>query len=86
MKIEVKGNVFWDDELIEQSEEAVVWMAEEALPKRTEIVPENDFYSRPYKWVIDMNTCFVIIIREYIHQNHSWAMKGEKVLVTLNNE
>ena len=54
------------------------WLQEIAMQKRETTLPELDFYSRPYKWTIDMDTCLVIITREYINQNHSWAMKGEK--------
>ena len=78
MIIEVTNGVFWDDEKTEQTAEANQWLQEIAMQKRETTLPELDFYSRPYKWTIDMDTCLVIITREYINQNHSWAMKGEK--------
>ena len=85
MKIEVKENVFYDDELEVQSDELNQWLNDEALPKRADSTPEEDVYARPCRWVINMTTCFVVITREYIHQNYSWAMKDEKVIITSNN-
>ena len=86
MIIEVTNGVFWDDEKTEQTAEANQWLQEIAMQKRETTLPELDFYSRPYKWTIDMDTCLVIITREVPIQNqNSWAMKDEKVIITSNN-
>ena len=83
MKIEVKGNVFYDDELEVQSDELNQWLNDEVFPLLAETSPVIDEFMRPYRWFVDMGTCKVTMEREYVEQSTSWAMKTEKINITL---
>ena len=86
MKIEVKENVFWDNESKIQSDEAYNWISEIrnelAFRKDTvdKIQPEYDKFDRPVKWTINNDTYVVEITRDYINKDTpSWALNTEKI-------
>lgn len=89
MKIVIKDNVVWDTDAKEQSEAALAWMREENLSRLgmsqkdvDMIIPELDKFRRPYKWVIEHDTCVVEVIREYVEPSSpSWAMKRDVITV-----
>lgn len=89
MEILVKDGIVWDTEAKEQSETALNWMREENLSrlgmseKETDmIIPEFDKFRRPYKWVVEHDSCIVEIVREYVELNSpSWAMKKDVITV-----
>ena len=94
MKINVMEGVQWDTETQVQSSEAMDWLRSEVFPRmgvkvgefdKTE--PTFDAHGRPVEWVIDMVTCIVTILREYVKPNSSsWAMKKDIITVTTKNE
>lgn len=89
MEIQIKDGIAWNTEAAEQTEAALNWMREENLSrlgmseKETGMItPEFDKFRRPYKWVIEHDTCIVEIVREYVEPNSpSWAMKKDVITV-----
>lgn len=88
--IEVKENIFWNENSEAQSEEATNWLREEILPQMacnpTEIEltqPIYDKFKRPTQWTIETATCVVVIDRIYINENSpSWALDKDQITVT----
>lgn len=83
MKIEVKEGVFWDNESVSQSQEAMEWLQEEVRPNLIEF--EVDEFKRPSKRKFENEKLEVIEQQNYIEESTSWARRGVSYSVNLKN-
>lgn len=90
MLIELSKDVFWDTESEIQTEECNEWIREHVYQylgmnpndKGSDVLqPEYDEYKRPYKWVTGADDWELTVIRIYIEDSASWAMKKDKINV-----
>lgn len=82
--IQITEEVLYDPTKEEQSEAYLNWLYNEFMSKiggEECPVTENDKFGRPVEFVYQTDTAKVVVTREYIRDDGSWAKKRDVITI-----
>jgi hypothetical protein len=84
MEYRLAEGVIFDTEAETQSAEYYEWFNAQIMPRlggASALPCTRDRFGRPIEWRAELDEATLVITREYLADNGSWAMRGDSVTI-----